>query len=238
MSIDNEKIIIKYSSYTEAQKKATNKYRTENKEKVNEQRKKYYQSRKDKDPDFLTYKRDKAKEYYNNKKSKSESDKETEPKDTDALEDLRYKSKDYHNDTITPDIQKIVKPKKVKKVRVCKTDEQKKAEKKMKQFLKSNIITEDTFNSVMENIRNSIYFFIDYSNKKGQINKVEFFKAETVQSNKPETDYDTTDTENIILGDEHILEDLKPESMKTPEKPILKRTPRTPKKVKSLVIDI
>lgn len=59
---------IKYSSYTEAQKKATQKYRENNKEKVNEQRKKYYQNRKIKDPNFLEYKRLKAKEYYQKKK--------------------------------------------------------------------------------------------------------------------------------------------------------------------------
>jgi len=57
-----------YSSYTEAQKRATAKYREANKEKVNAQRKKYYESRKEKDPDFLQYKRDKAKEYYLKKK--------------------------------------------------------------------------------------------------------------------------------------------------------------------------
>ena len=58
-----------YSSYTEAQKRATQKYREANKEKVNEQRKKYYEARKQKDPDFLQYKRDKAKEYYLKKKN-------------------------------------------------------------------------------------------------------------------------------------------------------------------------
>jgi hypothetical protein len=57
-----------YSSYTEAQKRATAKYREANKEKVNAQRKKYYESRKEKDPEFLQYKRDKAKEYYLKKK--------------------------------------------------------------------------------------------------------------------------------------------------------------------------
>jgi len=58
-----------YSSYTEAQKRATAKYREANKEKVNAQRKKYYESRKEKDPEFLQYKRDKAKEYYLKKKN-------------------------------------------------------------------------------------------------------------------------------------------------------------------------
>ena len=57
-----------YSSYTEAQKRATKKYREQNKEKVNAQRKKYYDDRKAKDPNFLSYKREKAKEYYIKKK--------------------------------------------------------------------------------------------------------------------------------------------------------------------------
>lgn len=65
-----QQTIIKYSSYTPSQKKATQKYRENNKDKVNEQRKKYYQQRKDKDPNFLEYKRLKAKEYYEKKKAK------------------------------------------------------------------------------------------------------------------------------------------------------------------------
>jgi len=61
----------KKSTYTEAQKKATKKYRENNKEKVNLQRKKYYQNRKAKDPNFLLYKRTKAKEYYAKKKERA-----------------------------------------------------------------------------------------------------------------------------------------------------------------------
>lgn len=61
--MDQEQII-KYSSYTEAQKRAIRKYRQNNKEKINEQRKKYYYERKANDPAFLEYKRQKAKEYY------------------------------------------------------------------------------------------------------------------------------------------------------------------------------
>lgn len=68
----------KKTTYSEAQKKATAKYRQNNKEKVNEQRKKYYQARKDKDPQFLEYKRTKAKEYYQRKKSPEP--KQEEPK--------------------------------------------------------------------------------------------------------------------------------------------------------------
>ena len=56
------------SSYSDAQKRATQKYRANNKEKVNEQRKKYYQHRKETDPSFLEYKRQKAREYYQKKK--------------------------------------------------------------------------------------------------------------------------------------------------------------------------
>ena len=64
---------IRYSSYTPAQKRATQKYRNDNKDKVNEQRKKYYQARKESDPGFLEYKRAKAKEYYNKAKQRSQN---------------------------------------------------------------------------------------------------------------------------------------------------------------------
>lgn len=46
------------------------KYRMANREKINEQRKKYYQARKEADPKFLEYKRMKSKEYYERKKAK------------------------------------------------------------------------------------------------------------------------------------------------------------------------
>jgi len=46
------------------------KYRIANREKINEQRKKYYQTRKEADPKFLEYKRIKSKEYYERKKAK------------------------------------------------------------------------------------------------------------------------------------------------------------------------
>ena len=63
---------VRYSSYTPAQKRATQKYRVNNKDKVNEQRKKYYETRKENDPEFLAYKRQKAKEYYQRKKGEDE----------------------------------------------------------------------------------------------------------------------------------------------------------------------
>ena len=74
-------------TYTEAQKRATKKYRENNKEKVNEQRKKYYQNRKAKDPTFLEYKRNKAKEYYTKKKL-------IKKKVEEKIEEKRLKSKD------------------------------------------------------------------------------------------------------------------------------------------------
>jgi hypothetical protein len=74
-------VIVKYSSYTEAQKRATQKYRVENKEKVNEQRKIYYQKMKEKNPNFLEYKREKAKMYYLKKKTaKTDSEPKTDSK--------------------------------------------------------------------------------------------------------------------------------------------------------------
>ena len=70
---------IRYSSYTPAQKRATQKYRNDNKDKVNEQRKKYYQTRKETDPAFLEYKRAKAKEYYTKAKLRNKSEAEETP---------------------------------------------------------------------------------------------------------------------------------------------------------------
>jgi hypothetical protein len=65
-----------YSSYTEAQKRATKKYRENNKDKVNLQRKKYYEERKAKDPSFLEQKRNKARLYYQKKKEEKAKEKE------------------------------------------------------------------------------------------------------------------------------------------------------------------
>ena len=71
---DNENVVVKYSSYTDAQKRATQKYRSNNKDKVNEQRKQYYKQRKESDPNFLEYKRAKAREYYQKKKQLKNAD--------------------------------------------------------------------------------------------------------------------------------------------------------------------
>lgn len=60
---------VRYSSNTPAQRNANKKYRENNKERVNEQRRVYYQKKKEQDPTFLEIKRSKAREYYNKKKS-------------------------------------------------------------------------------------------------------------------------------------------------------------------------
>lgn len=73
-----------FSSYTDAQKRATEKYRMENREKINEQRKKYYQTRKETDPEFLKYKREKAREYYLKKKENKTEDTQ-EPKMVETI---------------------------------------------------------------------------------------------------------------------------------------------------------
>ena len=76
---------IKYSSYTPAQKKASQLYRQNNKEKINAQRKRYYQKRKDSDPTFLEYKRVKAREYYEKKKLDKVVKPEATPEETKIL---------------------------------------------------------------------------------------------------------------------------------------------------------
>ena len=68
---ENIIVIIKYSSYTDSQKKAIQKYRENNKQKINELHKKYYENKKQNDPLFLEKKREKAKQYYLRKKQKN-----------------------------------------------------------------------------------------------------------------------------------------------------------------------
>lgn len=58
----------KKSTYSEAQKRAIKKYMDNNREKINAQRREYYKTKKDNDPNYVKYKRDKAKEFYNKKK--------------------------------------------------------------------------------------------------------------------------------------------------------------------------
>lgn len=79
---------VKYSSYTPAQKKASQLYRQNNKEKINAQRKRYYQKRKESDPTFLEYKRIKAREYYEKKKLDKVVKPEAEPEETKIEEPI------------------------------------------------------------------------------------------------------------------------------------------------------
>jgi len=71
--MENEPIIqVIYSSYTPAQARAIKKYRQNNKERINELQKKYYDERKD-DEAFLQMKRNKAREYYYRRKNSIEN---------------------------------------------------------------------------------------------------------------------------------------------------------------------
>jgi hypothetical protein len=79
---------------SESQKKASDKYRENNKEKVNEQRKEYYKKKKEEDPDFLEKKREKAREYYKRRKEKqslTESDSDSKESVKDEIEDIGVK---------------------------------------------------------------------------------------------------------------------------------------------------
>lgn len=109
-----------YSSYTEAQKRATQKYRVANKDKVNERRKLYYQQRKTKDPEFLEYKRQKAREYYQRNKDNKNV------KECISLIDTTCKAMDDKiifeepiiepvKDVIEPVIEKVDKPRRTYK---------------------------------------------------------------------------------------------------------------------------
>jgi hypothetical protein len=121
-----ENPLVKYSSYTEAQKKATTKYRNANKEKINEMRKAYYLKRKENDKEFIEYKRKKAREYYHKKKQEKEhlkqnlKEQETkEPKET-KLEEIKeiviveIPAEELQEKIINePKIEKVIKSKRV-----------------------------------------------------------------------------------------------------------------------------
>lgn len=63
------KIIVKYSSYTEAQKRAIYKYRSKNKKKIAQLHLKYFRE-KNKDPEYMAKQRERSKEYYIKRKNK------------------------------------------------------------------------------------------------------------------------------------------------------------------------
>jgi hypothetical protein len=104
---------VRYSSYTPAQKRATQKYRVNNKDKVNEQRKKYYETRKENDPEFLAYKRQKAKEYYQRKKEEEalpEAPEATEPV-APIVTPEEYKSSREEEIVSKPKVKRVYKKK-------------------------------------------------------------------------------------------------------------------------------
>jgi len=103
---------VKYSSYTAAQKKASQLYRLKNKEKINEQRKKYYLTRKESDPKFLEYKRTKAKEYYEKKKLDKvvKSDISPDVKTDVDVEVVKVDPSVMEVIVTIPDIDSVIKP--------------------------------------------------------------------------------------------------------------------------------
>jgi hypothetical protein len=88
---------VRYSSNTPAQRNANKKYRENNKERVNEQRRLYYQKKKEQDPTFLEIKRSKAREYYNKKKQD-----ETAETKAEKIEDIKEDSKAPPKKSETP----------------------------------------------------------------------------------------------------------------------------------------
>ena len=101
--MEEQPIVKKTTTYTDAQKRATKKYRENNKDKVNEQRKKYYQNRKDKDPNFLSYKRQKAKEYYAKRKEEGKN------KVKEVIELVKAQIKEDTTEVVKPTIIEEVK---------------------------------------------------------------------------------------------------------------------------------
>jgi len=177
MEPDTETVKV-YSSYTEAQKRATKKYRELNKEKVNAQRKKYYDDRKAKDPTFLTYKREKAKEYYIKKKGiKSDNLFETLDEVPKIIEDVKEEElkpelviiTNSDGDDESPPFEelKLVKPKAPRKPRA-----------KKESPLKENIKPEDLeelkdalLNSIVLSPEDEIEFKEEIIEKKPKTNK-------------------------------------------------------------------
>lgn len=174
--IEKEKVIV-YSSYTPAQKKATTKYRTENKEKVNEQRKKYYKERVEKDPNFLDYKRDKAKEYYSRKKTNNKS--EEIPISIPTTEDK--KEEQEKSDTIIhPETQPVIEIPKIKLTRKKQTngpildEEQKKTIKTLSKLLKENIIDTTKYQESKWLVTEKKPLLLTWLDKKGKLKSLDY----------------------------------------------------------------
>lgn len=123
--MNEELVSVKYSTYTPAQKKASQLYRQNNKEKINAQRKVYYQKRKENDPNFLEYKRVKAREYYEKKKL----DKVVKP---EAVPDVKPEEK-VVVDEPKVEIQPVVSPEVLPEVSPEDSEPKKKSKKSKKQ---------------------------------------------------------------------------------------------------------
>lgn len=171
---ETEKVIV-YSSYTPAQKKATKKYRTENKEKVNEQRKKYYKERVEKDPKFLDYKREKAKEYYTRKKmSKKPSEEDTQRTEDEKAE--REKSVSIDAPPQPPTIE-IPKPKLTRQKQVTGPvldEEQKKAIKTISKLMKDGIIDDTKYQEAKTLITDKKPLQLEWLDKKGKLKRLAY----------------------------------------------------------------
>ena len=81
------------------------KYRLANREKINEQRKKYYLVRKEADPKFLEYKRMKSKEYYDRKKAKKAG--QVTPEKTIEMGDNSDSDLSQSSNESTPEITEV-----------------------------------------------------------------------------------------------------------------------------------
>jgi hypothetical protein len=115
---------IRYSSNTPAQRNANKKYRENNKERVNEQRRVYYQKKKEQDPTFLEVKRSKAREYYNKKKLDETCEVKTEKvedieKDTKTPTEKSETPKEEHETIVegTKGTETPTKPKRTRKLK-------------------------------------------------------------------------------------------------------------------------
>jgi len=177
MEPDTETVKV-YSSYTEAQKRATKKYRELNKEKVNAQRKKYYDERKAKDPNFLTYKREKAKEYYIKKKG-IKSDNQFE-----VLDEVPVMIEEVKEEELKPELVIITNPEEeeelppFEELKIVKPKVPRKPRAKKETPLKENIKPEDLeelkvqlMSSVVLSPSDEIEFKEEIIEKKPKTNK-------------------------------------------------------------------
>lgn len=207
---EQKEVIVIRTSYTEAQKKATNKYRTTNKDKVNEQRKKYYKERKEKDPSFLDYKREKAKEYYAKKKAKSAPvEIQDKPKEEIKPEPLII------TPPPTPKPEDLVPPPPPPKLKrqtagLILDPEQKKASNAIRKLFKDGLIKEEERKAFHDKIVNCEPFELRTVDLKGKDKHLSFFgkctpKPATILVLDSDTETKTDAEPEILLGCEEQL---------------------------------